>query len=114
VIICCLIFVTKREIVLGLVSGLALGAVNFAAIVFTVKSVVRPDAVPAGAALLTVLVYLFKLALIGCSIAALIIFRKHYSIAGFLIGFTLTLVLIMADVLISKTTNPASLDKLLL
>jgi len=102
VVICCLFFIIKREIVSGLLAGLAIGAVNLAAIVFTVKSIIKPDAPSAGAAVITVLIYLLKVILIGCAIAAFIIFRKYYSIKGFLIGFTLTLVLILIEVLISK------------
>lgn len=111
-LICCLLFVLKREMVSGLMAGLAVGAANFAAIVFTVKSVVKAGAVPAGAVISTVFVYLLKAVLIGSAVAALIIFRKYYSIKGFLIGFTLTLVLIATDAVISKAADPASLDKL--
>jgi hypothetical protein len=104
----------KRELVSGLLAGLVVGAVNFAAIVFTVKSVVKAGEAPAGAVLATVLVYFLKVILIGSAVAALVIFRKYYSIKGFLIGFTLTLVLIATDAMISKATNPVLLDKLLL
>jgi hypothetical protein len=95
-------FVMKREIVSGLLAGLSIGAINLAAIVFTVKSIVKPDAPSTSAAVWAILIYLFKVILIGCVIAALIIFRKYYSIKGFLFGFTLTLVLISLEVLISK------------
>jgi hypothetical protein len=102
VVICFLFFVMKRELVSGMLAGLAIGAVNLAAIVFTVKSLVKPGSQSTGAALLTVLIYLLKLVVIGCAIAALIIFRKYFSIKGFLIGFTLTLVLLAADALVVK------------
>jgi hypothetical protein len=107
VVICFLFFVMKREIVSGMLAGLATGAINLAAIAFTVKSLVKPGSQSTGAALLTVLVYLLKLAVIGCAIAALIIFRKYFSIMGFLIGFTLTLVLLALDALVVKMTTEA-------
>jgi Na+/melibiose symporter-like transporter len=105
VVICCLLFVMKREIVFGLNAGLAIGALNLAAITFTVKSLIKPGSSSAGAALLTVLVYLLKIAVIGCAIAAVIIYRQYFSIKGFLIGFTLTLVLIAAEALVPKMTK---------
>ncbi len=108
VITCCLFAVIRREIVSGLLAGLALGTINFAAIVFTVKSVVKPDTPSTGAVIMTVLIYFLKVMLIGCALAGLIIFRKYYSIKGFLIGFTLTLVLIAADALISRVKKHRS------
>lgn len=107
VVICCLLFVMKREIVFGLIAGLAIGALNLAAITFTVKSLVKQGSGSTAAALLTVLIYLLKIAVIGCAIAAVIVFRKYFSIKGFLIGFTLTLVLIAAEAMVSKMTTEA-------
>ncbi len=107
VVICCLLFVMKREMVLGLMSGLMIGALNLAAITFTVKSLVKQGSNSAAAAFLTVLIYLLKIAVIGCAIAAVVIFRKYFSIKGFLIGFTLTLVIIVVEALVAKMTNPA-------
>ena len=85
----------------GLLAGFLTGAVNLAAIAVTVKALLRggSDAAsaPAGTAVAAVLVYFVKIALIGAVIAALVIYRKFYSIKGFLIGFTLTLLLILAE-----------------
>jgi hypothetical protein len=108
VVLCFLFFVIKRELVSGMLAGLAIGAMNLAAIAFTVKSLVKQGSQSTSAALLTVLVYLMKVVIIGCAIGALIIFRKYFSIKGFLIGFTLTLVLLALDSLVVKMTNPAS------
>lgn len=111
VVICCLLFIVKRELVFGMIAGIAVGAINLAAITLTVKSLVKQGSQSTLAALLTVLVYLLKIAVIGCAIAAVIIFRKYISIKGFLIGFTLTLVLLALDALVVKMTNPASSRK---
>jgi len=108
VVICFLLFVIKREFVAGLISGIAIGALNLAVISLTVKSLVKQGSQSTLAALLTVLVYFIKLAIVGCAIAAVVIFRQHISIIGFLIGFTLTLVLLAVEALVSKMTNPVS------
>jgi hypothetical protein len=105
VVICFLLFVIKRELVAGLVSGVAVGAIDLAVISLTVKSIVKQGSQSALAALLTVLVYFVKIAVIGCAVAAVVIFRKHISIIGFLIGFTLTLVILGTDALVVKMTK---------
>jgi hypothetical protein len=107
VVICCLLFVIKRETVAGLLLGIAVGALNLAAITLTVKSLVKQGSQSTSAALLTVLVYFLKLAIIGCAVAAVVIFRKYFSVKGFLIGFTLTLVLLALDALAMKMTKEA-------
>ena len=105
VVICFLLFVIKKELVAGFICGIAIGAINLAAISFTVRSIVKQGSQSALAALSTVLVYFVKLAVIGCAIAAVVIFRKYISIKGFLIGFTLTLVILAADALVVKMTK---------
>jgi len=113
VVICFLLFVIKRELAAGLVSGIAIGALNLAVISLTVKSIVKQGSRSAMAAFSTVLVYFVKLAVVGCAIATVVVFRKYISIKGFLIGFTLTLVILAVDALIVKTTSPAAPDKLM-
>jgi hypothetical protein len=105
VVICCLLFVMKREMVLGLISGLMIGALNFAAITFTVKSLVKQGSNSAAAAFLTVLIYILKIGIIGCAIAAVVIFGKYFSIKGFLIGFTLTLLIIGVEAVIASVAK---------
>lgn len=107
VVLCSLLFVMKREIVFGLLIGIAVGAINLAAITLTVKSLVKQGSQSTAAALITVLFYFVKLFIVGCAVAAVVIFRKYFSIKGFLIGFTLTLVLLAVDALVIKMTTEA-------
>lgn len=107
VVLCSLFFIVKRDSVFGLLSGVFVGAINLAVITLTVKSIVKQGSQSTAAALLTVFVYFIKLFIVGCAVAAVVIFRKHISIAGFLIGFTLTLVLIAIDALVVKMTTEA-------
>ena len=113
VVICFLIFVIKREIVAGLLVGIAIGTLNLAAVTLTVRSFVKQGSQNAMTVFLTVFVYFLKMAVVACAIAAVVIFRKYFSIAGFLIGFTLTLVILAVHAMVAKMTNPASPDKLL-
>jgi hypothetical protein len=107
VVICFLIFVIKREIVAGLLVGIAIGTVNLAAVTLTVKSFVKQGSQNAMTVFLTLFVYFLKMALAACAIAAVVIFRKHFSIMGFLAGFTLTLVILAVYAMAAKMTNPA-------
>ena len=108
VVICCLIFVIKREIVAGLLVGIAIGSLNLAAVTLTVRSFVKQGSQSAMTVFLTVFVYFLKMAVAACAIAAVVIFRKYFSIAGFLIGFTLTLVILALYATVAKMTNPVS------
>ena len=105
VVICCLLFVIKRELAAGMLAGIAVGTLNLAAIVITVKSLVKQGSQSTAAALFTVLLYFAKLAAIGCAVAAVVMMKKFFSIKGFLIGFTLTLVLLALEALMVKMTK---------
>ncbi len=104
-VLCCLFFFVKHNFIFGLVAGFGTGVLNFGAIVFSVKSIIKPGAASASAALASVVVYLAKTALIGGLIAVLVIYRKNYSIKGFLVGFTLTLVLLAAEAMLARFFN---------
>ncbi|MCE5299299.1 MAG: ATP synthase subunit I [Spirochaetia bacterium] len=95
-VICCLFMVLKKSLVAGMLAGLAIGVLNFAAIVFTVKTLIRPEAGKTST-MATLAIYLGKLAAIGMTVAILIKYMKYFSIKGFLIGFTLTLLVILVE-----------------
>ena len=96
VIMCAMFFAADRRLALGLAAGFVIGALNIAAITFTVKGLITPDA-KADRAMITVAVYFIKMLVIGATIALVIIFRKYFSIKGFLTGFTLTLALLFVE-----------------
>jgi hypothetical protein len=105
VVLCCLIFVIKRELAAGLIIGVIIGAMNLAAVTLTVKSFVKQGSQNAAAAFFTVLVYFVKMAFAAGAVAAVVIFRKYFSIMGFLIGFTLTLVILAVEAFFAKMTK---------
>lgn len=93
-----LYFIIKKEFALGMIAGFLMGAVSFSSIVFTVKSILRnPDENHTGRALLVVLVYFLKIFVIGALLALIIIFRKHFNLMGFLGGFTISLLILLAE-----------------
>ncbi len=97
-------FLIDKRLFAGMAAGFVTGALNISAIIFTVRGTITPDS-KKGAALISVLVYVIKLVVIGAIIALVIIFRKDYSIKGFLMGFTLTLLLLMTEYIITVLTK---------
>jgi len=86
----------------GLTAGFLTGVINFYVITFTVKWLLSDkEGAPAGKAALSVLVFLGKIILFSALIAGLVIYRKYYSIFGFLGGFTASMAVIGIENLIA-------------
>jgi hypothetical protein len=94
-VIASLFLFIPRPFVWGLLLGYLTGAINFAAIVLTVKTLFKE---PEGNKVLpAILIYITKIAVICAVLVALIMFRKHYDFKGFLVGFTISLLILIAE-----------------
>jgi hypothetical protein len=93
-----LFFIIKIGFAAGIMAGFLTGVISFTMLVLTVKSLLKePNKNSLGTALLAVLIYLLKIAVIGAILAVIIVYRKHFDLRGFLIGFTISLLILLAE-----------------
>jgi len=93
-----LFFILKIEIASGIMAGYLTGIISFTALVFTVKILLKdPKNNSVRTAVAAVLVYLTKIAVIGGVLILLIVYRKYFDLRGFLAGFTISLLILLAE-----------------
>lgn len=99
------LFFPKKQ-VNGIIAGYLLGLINFFVISFLVKRIfgfISETVVPKVIKML--LIYLFKILFFSFVIFIIIINRNVFGIIGFIVGFTLTVVIIFIESLMIKDIN---------
>ncbi len=95
----------SRRLVNGMLAGFFTGIINFFIISFLVKKIFAIiNEIAATKIIKMLLVYIIKILFFSFVIFLVIINREFLSILGFLIGFTLTVVVIFLESLMLKRT----------
>ncbi|MBP7793292.1 MAG: hypothetical protein KA120_09575 [Candidatus Goldbacteria bacterium] len=99
------IFLTGR-LVNGMLAGYFTGVINFFILTFLVKKIFDvTNKTVTSRVVKMIVIYLLKIVFFAFIIFLIVVNRKIFSIIGFLIGFTLTVVIIFIESLMLKKTG---------
>lgn len=106
VLIFLLYFVFEKKIINGIIVGYLTGALNFFGISFMVKKIFGViNEVAISKVIKIILIYLLKILLFTLIIFLVVKNREFFNIFGFIIGFTLTVIIIFIENLVVKNSN---------
>lgn len=99
-------FVFSKRFTNGMLTGYFTGVVNFFIVSFFVKKIFGIiNEMATSKVIKMLLIYLFKILFFSFVVFLIVINREIFSIIGFLIGFTLTVVVIFIESLMLKITQ---------
>jgi|DewCreStandDraft_4_1066084.scaffolds.fasta_scaffold08666_3 hypothetical protein len=101
-----LYFAFEKKIINGIIVGYLTGALNFFGISFIVKKIFGViNEVAISKVIKVILIYLIKILLFALVIFLVVTNREIFNIFGFIIGFSLTVIIIFIENLFVKNLN---------
>lgn len=104
---CSLYFITDSRTANGAAAGLAIGGFNLAAVALTVRKNVTGQLAAPKAVAKGISTYFAKIALLAVMVGVVVINREIFGIAGFLGGFTLSVIIVLTEGWLSRPGKKA-------